>query len=56
MPQVEWAAYVRPCNVGSIHNREMAGVKTALLVPQQDFYTRNKVSLVEGNFPENQMK
>ena len=33
MPQVEWAAYVRPCNVGSIHNREMAGVKTILLVP-----------------------
>lgn len=52
MPQVEWAAYVRPCNVGSIHNREMAGVKTTLLVPQQEFYTRNKVSLVEGNFPE----
>ena len=52
MPQVAWAAYVRPCNVGSIHNREMAGVKTALLVPQQEFYTRNKVSLVEGDFPE----
>ena len=52
MPQVAWAAYVRPCNVGSIHNREMAGVKTALLAPQQEFYTRNKVSLVEGNFPE----
>lgn len=52
MPQVEWAAYVRPCNVGSIHNREMAGVKTALLAPQQEFYTRNKVSLVEGSFPE----
>lgn len=52
LPQVEWAVYVRPCNVGSIHNREMAGVKTALLAPQQEFYERNKVSLVEGNFPE----
>lgn len=52
MPQVEWAAYVRPCNVGSLHNREMAGVKTVLLAPQQEFYIRNKVSLAEGNFPE----
>lgn len=52
MPQVDWAAYVIYCNVGSLHNREMAGIKTALLAPQQEYYERNKVELLEGRFPQ----
>ena len=52
MPQVEWAAYVIYCNIGSLHNREMSGIKTALLAPQQEYYERNKVALLEGRLPE----
>lgn len=52
MPQVEWAAYVIYCNIGSLHNREMSGIKTALLAPQREYYERNKVALLEGRLPE----
>lgn len=52
MEQVEWAAYVRPCNLGSLHNQEMIGINAVLLAPNQEFYARNNVEIVSGTFPK----
>lgn len=52
LEQVEWAGYVRPCNLGSLHNREAIGIQALLLAPNEEFLTRNDVKLAEGRFPE----
>lgn len=54
MDEVEWAGYVRPCNVESLHNREMIGINTTkLYVPNDSYLRQNKIELKEGRFPEN---
>lgn len=50
MKNIEWASYVRPGNFGSLHNKEMIGMKAILLAPEKSYYENNKIDLLEGRF------
>ncbi|MDO4276823.1 MAG: hypothetical protein Q4D16_24455 [Eubacteriales bacterium] len=52
MDEVEWAGYVRPCNLGSLHNREMIGINAKLYVPNESYLKQNQIELKQGRFPE----
>ncbi|SHH01901.1 ABC-type transport system, involved in lipoprotein release, permease component [Anaerosphaera aminiphila DSM 21120] len=52
MKNIEWASYVRPGNFGSLHNKEMIGMKAILLAPEKSYYENNKIDLVEGRLPK----
>jgi ABC-type antimicrobial peptide transport system permease subunit len=52
LDEVDWAVYVRHCNIGTLHNRELIGIQTELLAPNADFYTRNNVEILTGHFPQ----
>lgn len=53
MDEVVWAGYVRPCNLGSLHNSEMVGIDAKLYVPNDSYLKENQIELKEGRFPEN---
>lgn len=53
MEQVEWANYVRPATVGSLHNKEAVGLTVKVFSPGEGFYDKQQVELVDGRFPEN---
>lgn len=53
MDDIVWAGYVRPCNIGSLHNKEMVGITSKLFAADDSYIKHNKITLKEGAFPSN---
>ncbi|WP_099203615.1 ABC transporter permease [Miniphocaeibacter massiliensis] len=52
MDNVKWASYVRPANIGSLHNKEMIGLQSSIFAPDKSFYKNNNVEIIKGDYPK----